>query len=38
MMWSLLISVERGGEQSQRGLASEVGIAFGLVNSFLERV
>jgi len=33
----LLESVERNGEQSQRDLASELGIALGLVNSYLKR-
>src|SRR5579862_5530605 len=33
----LLESVERGGEQSQRRLASELGIALGLVNGYLRR-
>src|SRR5712692_3825163 len=33
----LLDSVERGGAQSQRRLASELGIALGLVNAYLKR-
>lgn len=33
----LLESVERNGTQSQRDLASELGIALGLVNSYLKR-
>jgi DNA-binding MarR family transcriptional regulator len=33
----LLESVERGGEQSQRRLALELGIALGLVNAYLKR-
>jgi len=33
----LLQSVERNGTQSQRDLASELGIALGLVNSYLKR-
>jgi DNA-binding MarR family transcriptional regulator len=33
----LLQSVERNGAQSQRDLASELGIALGLVNSYLKR-
>ena len=33
----LLESVERNGAQSQRDLASELGIALGLVNSYLKR-
>src|SRR5258706_13035989 len=33
----LLESVERGGEQSQRRLASELGVALGLVNAYLKR-
>jgi len=36
-MLGLLNSVERGGEQSQRRLASELGIALGLVNAYLKR-
>ena len=34
---SLLESVERNSAQSQRDLASELGIALGLVNSYLKR-
>jgi DNA-binding MarR family transcriptional regulator len=34
---NLLESVERNGAQSQRDLASELGIALGLVNSYLKR-
>ena len=37
IMLGLLESVERGGEQSQRRLASELGIALGLVNAYLKR-
>ena len=33
----LLKSVERDGAQSQRKLASDLGIALGLVNAYLER-
>src|SRR6476620_9939699 len=33
----LLESVERDGAQSQRRLASELGIALGLVNAYLKR-
>ena len=33
----LLESVERDGAQSQRRLATELGIALGLVNSYLKR-
>src|SRR5712671_7378848 len=33
----LLESVERNGSQSQRRLASELGIALGLVNAYLKR-
>jgi DNA-binding MarR family transcriptional regulator len=36
-MLGLLESVERGGEQSQRRLASELGVALGLVNAYLKR-
>ena len=36
-MLGLLESVERNGTQSQRDLASELGIALGLVNSYLKR-
>src|ERR1700738_5310542 len=34
---ALLESVERGGAQTQRRLASELGIALGLVNAYLKR-
>src|ERR1700687_3298138 len=37
IMLGLLESVERGGEQSQRRLAAELGIALGLVNAYLKR-
>ena len=37
IMLGLLESVERNGGQSQRRLASELGIAFGLVNAYLKR-
>jgi DNA-binding MarR family transcriptional regulator len=33
----LLEYVERGGEQSQRRLASELGVALGLVNAYIKR-
>jgi DNA-binding MarR family transcriptional regulator len=33
----LLESIERGGSQSQRHLAAELGIALGLVNAYLKR-
>lgn len=33
----LLEYVGRGGEQSQRGLASELGVALGLANAYLKR-
>lgn len=33
----LLEYVERGGEQSQRRLASELGVALGLVNAYVKR-
>src|SRR5690348_1994053 len=36
-MLGLLESVERGGAQSQRRLASELGVALGLVNAYLRR-
>jgi DNA-binding MarR family transcriptional regulator len=36
-MLGLLESVERGGDQSQRRLASELGVALGLVNAYLKR-
>src|ERR1700694_1871385 len=36
-MLGLLESVERGGEQSQRPLASELGVALGLLNAYLKR-
>src|SRR3972149_9861076 len=37
VMLGLLESVERDGGQSQRRLASELGIALGLVNAYLKR-
>src|SRR5216117_514816 len=37
IMLDLLESVERDGGQSQRRLASELGIALGLVNAYLKR-
>jgi DNA-binding MarR family transcriptional regulator len=37
IMLGLLESVERDGEQTQRRLASELGIALGLVNAYLKR-
>jgi hypothetical protein len=37
IMLGLLQSVERDGGQSQRRLASELGIALGLVNAYLKR-
>jgi DNA-binding MarR family transcriptional regulator len=37
IMLGLLDSVERDGGQSQRRLASELGIALGLVNAYLKR-
>jgi DNA-binding MarR family transcriptional regulator len=37
IMLGLLESVGRGGEQSQRRLASELGVALGLVNAYLRR-
>ena len=37
IMLGLLEAVERQGAQSQRHLASELGIALGLVNSYLKR-
>ena len=37
IMLGLLESVERDGGQSQRRLASELGIALGLVNAYLKR-
>ena len=36
-MLGLLESIERGGAQSQRHLAAELGIALGLVNAYLKR-
>jgi hypothetical protein len=36
-MLGLLESVQRGDAHSQRGLASELGIALGLVNAYLKR-
>ena len=37
ILLGLLESVERGEVQSQRRLASELGIALGLVNAYLKR-
>jgi DNA-binding MarR family transcriptional regulator len=37
IMLGLLESVGRGGEQSQRRLASELGVALGLINTYLRR-
>ena len=37
ILLDLLNSVERDGGQSQRRLASEVGIALGLINAYLRR-
>jgi DNA-binding MarR family transcriptional regulator len=37
IMIGLLESVERDGEQTQRRLASELGVALGLVNAYLKR-
>ena len=37
ILLDLLSSVERDGDQSQRRLASELGIALGLVNAYLRR-
>src|ERR1700683_182480 len=37
ILLDLLNSVERDGGQSQRRLASELGIALGLVNAYLKR-
>lgn len=37
IMLGLLESVERDGAQSQRRLASELGVALGLVNAYLKR-
>lgn len=37
IMLGLLESLERGGQQSQRRLASELGVALGLVNAYLKR-
>jgi DNA-binding MarR family transcriptional regulator len=37
IMLGLLESVERDGEQTQRRLASELGVALGLVNAYLKR-
>lgn len=36
-MLGLLESVERNGEQTQRHLASELGVALGLVNAYIKR-
>lgn len=37
IMLGLLESVQRDGEQTQRGLASELGVALGLVNAYIKR-
>jgi DNA-binding MarR family transcriptional regulator len=37
IMLGILESVERGGGQSQRHLAAELGVALGLVNAYLKR-
>jgi DNA-binding MarR family transcriptional regulator len=37
ILLSLLESVERDGGQTQRGLATELGIALGLVNAYVKR-
>src|ERR1700741_5622774 len=37
IMLGLLESVERDGGQTQRRLASELGVALGLVNAYLKR-
>jgi DNA-binding MarR family transcriptional regulator len=37
IMLGLLESVERNGEQTQRRLASELGVALGLVNAYIKR-
>src|SRR4051812_19678206 len=37
IMLGLLESVERDGEQTQRHLASELGVALGLVNAYIKR-
>src|SRR5229473_7039499 len=37
IMLGLLESVERDGEQTQRRMASELGVALGLVNAYLKR-
>jgi Winged helix-turn-helix DNA-binding len=37
LLLGLLESVERGEVKSQRRLASELGIALGLVNAYLKR-
>src|ERR1043165_7627466 len=37
ILLGLLESVERDGAQSQRKLASELGIALGLVNAYMKR-
>lgn len=36
-MLGLLESVERDGEQTQRRLASELGVALGLINAYMKR-
>lgn len=37
IMLGLLESVERDGEQTQRRLASELGVALGLINAYMKR-
>ena len=37
IMLGLLESVERGQVQSQRRLASDLGVALGLINAYLKR-
>jgi DNA-binding MarR family transcriptional regulator len=37
LILGLLTYIERGGEQSQRRLASELGVALGLANAYLRR-
>jgi hypothetical protein len=37
IMLGLLESVERNGEQTQRRLASELGVALGLINAYMKR-
>ena len=38
LLLELLESVERDGAQSQRKLATDLGIALGLVNAYLKRI